>query len=489
MKSDPNTTHPNYDAACEMAYAMFSQRPAFTGVDVGYRRIDNQSTQELAIRLHVARKLPLSDLTSSDVFPTEISGIKVDVIEATHTAQRGPGRPTDRHSILTGGMSVGRVDNIAGTIGAIVIDNQSGRPALLSNWHVVAGGNARVGDPILQPSEADGGDADDAIASLTRWVLDRNGDAAIAGLNGKRAWLPIQYGSKTTVKTARDPRLGEELVKQGQDRNGLNGRIDGEGIYRVSYEVRPGVEEPRDIRGFMIASDRTAQEVAEAGDGDSGSLWLGKDDNAAVGLHFAGQSGDGFDHGIACKMKWVLSALDVRLATYEDLFIEAERLQVLECDPRGTSYDRYYAPMNDFKARQPSPIPTTKQKPHRKIIPLLEDPRDLPPMMAVDTMPEGLYIGVPCDIEDEDMTIGSIWRRLTETLQAEGYTLDPHVSPDLRIRELINTEYPEYVLAGIIESSRHFRDWFDPLPTGAFYKSCRTLGQVCNKLAALHEAP
>lgn len=488
MHTLQDTTRAQHEAACEMAYAMFSQRDTFTGVDVGFRRVAGQPTKDLALRLHVTQKLPEAELPQGMLFPTQLAGMTVDVIETSHTAQRGPGRPTDRHAILTGGMSVGRVDDTAGTIGAIVIDNLSGRPALLSNWHVLAGGNARHGDPILQPSEADGGDETDTIATLSRWILDRTGDAAIAGLNGKRAWLPIQYGSKATVKTARDPQLGETLIKQGQTQEALQGRIDGEGIYRISYEVQPDVHEPRDIRGFMIATDKSEGEDT-AREGDSGSLWLGKDDNAAVGLHCAGQSQAQADQVIACNMPSVLNALDARLATYEDLFLEAERLRVLECDPRGTSYDRYYAPMNDFSVRQPSPMPTSEEKRYRKLVPLLEDPRDLPAMMPVETMPEGLYIGAPYGIEDEDMAMAAIWRRLTETLQAEGYTLDPKVSPDMRIRDLINTEYPEYVLAGIIESSRHFRDWFDPLPTGAFYKSCRTLGQVCNKLAALHEVP
>lgn len=489
MTAKKITSPAEYQTAFELAHQMFAARPDITGVDIGYRHVAGQRTDDLAVRLHVARKIAASALSETERFPSHIEGIPVDVIETQHVVQRGPGRATQRHSILTGGMSVGRLNDGAGTIGAIVVDNASGRPALLSNWHVLVGESGRTGDLILQPGELDGGEADDAIATLSRWVLGEQGDAAIALLNGKRAWLPIQYGSKTTVKSARMAQLGETVLKQGRAADTLQGRVDGEGFYKLSFEVAPGVIETRQMRGFVIRSDAGQEDGdAAARHGDSGALWMGQQDNAAVGLHVAATSDA--TQIVACHVPTVLEALDVRLATYDDLFREAERLQSLMHDPRGASYDRYYAP-SDLHRPAPSPVPLDWQMGGRPFVPALEDPRELPPMMPVETMPEGLYVGMPLELEDEDddRAASGTWQRLTQALQAEGYTLETHVTPDLALRDLINTEYPEYVLAGIIESSQHFRDWFDPHPTGAFYKSCKTLGQVCNKLAALHEFP
>lgn len=488
MTANKNTSPAEYQTAFELAYQMFGARAEVTGVDIGFRRVGGETTEDLAVRLHVDCKRPAEDLSEHDLFPRHIEGIPVDVIESQHRVHRGPGRSTQRHSILTGGMSVGRMNDSAGTIGAIVVDNQSGRPALLSNWHVLVGPHGRAGDLILQPGEIDGGDADDAIASLSRWVLNDSGDAAIALLNGKRAWLPIQYGSKNTVKTARMAKLGETVIKQGRATETLTGRVDGEGIYRLPFEVAEGVVELREMRGFSILpATAPGDGDATARQGDSGSLWVAETDKAATGMHVA--ANEAASQIIACHLPNVLEALDVRLATYEDLFSEAERLQALAHDPRGAAYDRYYAP-SDLSRACPKPVPMEWQMGGRPFVAALEDPRDLPPMMPVETMPEGLYVGMPLELdEDDDLTASATWKRLKETLQAEGYTLDTHVSPDLALRDLINTDYPEYVLAGIIESSRHFRDWFDPHPTGAFYKSCKTLGQVCNKLAALHEYP
>lgn len=486
MTAKKNTDPAEYQTAFELARQMFGARDDVTGIDIGYRRVGGQATEDLAVRLHVAQKRRAEDLAEQEMFPSHIEGIPVDVIESQHVVQRGPGRSTERHAILTGGMSVGRLNDGAGTISAIVIDNETDRPALLSNWHVLVGASGQFGDPILQPGELDGGEGLDAIATLGRSVLNQDGDAAIALLNGKRAWLPIQYGTKATIKAARMARLGERIVKQGRAMDTLEGRVDGEGIYRLPFETDPGVVEIREMRGFAIAPSKTPGDAA-ARSGDSGALWLSESDKAALGMHVAANKDA--TQIVACHLPSVLDALDVRLATYEDLFHEAERMEALAHDPRGSSYDRYYAPM-DFGPGASVPDRTDLESAGRPFVAALEDPRDLPPMMPVETMPEGLYVGMPLELEDEyDMTASATWQRLTQTLQAEGYTLDANISPSLILRDLIETDYPEYVLAGIIETSRHFKDWFDPHPTGAFYRSCKTLGQVCNKLAALHEYP
>ena len=480
MQNDLKETRADFDEVAKLAYARFGSLSTFTGVDVGFRYVNGEATETLAVRVHVSKKRAASELAATDILPRELNGLPIDVLETQPVVHRGPGRPGDRHAILAGGMSVGREHGPAGTISAIVIDNQTNRPAVLSNAHVLAGHSSAPGDLVLQPGDSD---ASDTVAHLTRSILNWHGDAAIASLTNARAWLPMQYASKGFVNTVRAPHLGEALVKQGRSKEGVFGRIDGEGIYRIHYEVAPGHFAPYDISGFMIAQCEEAGDSAQGG--DSGALWVGREDRAAVGLHMAGTAGP---RVISCHLPRVLDALDVRLASFEDLFFEAERLDRLACDPRGPAYDKYFAPMNDFRQQAPAPVDNVSEYREAGRCLLLEDPRDLPAMMPVGTMPDCLYLGVPYGFEDEDMTLGAIWQRLIETLQAEGYMLDPHVSPNTRIRDLIDTDYPEYVFAGIIEASRHFAEWFDPQPTGAFYKSCETLGEVCKKLAALNQS-
>jgi hypothetical protein len=480
-----------FKKACDAAYSAFSHLETFSGCDIGFRWINGRQTQEHAVRIHITQKLPLDALTRDDVFPNEIEGVPVDVIHAAYGAQRGLGALTDRHPILAGGMSIGRNDGGCGTIGAIVIDNQSGRPAILSNCHVLAGAQGKAGDAIVQPGMRHGGSAHDTVATLARWMLNRDGDAAIAHLTGARSWLPIQFQTQAQVGPARAPMLGETLLRQGRSETGAMARVDGIGIYRTRHEIAPGVWETRDTRGFRLVTEASQilQDDMRLQDGDSGSLWLGEHDSAAVGLHMAagGPSKSQQTVAIACAMPAVLRSLDIRLATYDDLFREAEKSALDGNDPRGHAFDKFYAPVPDQVRPAPGPMGTGWHIGDRQPCPILDDPRDLPDYMPVDSMPPGLYPGMAHALDEADRTSSEIWQRLTESLLEEGYSLDLHLSPALRIRDVIDTDYPEYVLAGIIESSRHFRDCFDTQPTGSFYKSCVTLGQVCTKLAALKD--
>ena len=59
-------------------------RPGVTAVDVGYKIKDGQLTDELAIRVHVQRKLPPEALKEHDMFPKRLGRFSVDVIEASY---------------------------------------------------------------------------------------------------------------------------------------------------------------------------------------------------------------------------------------------------------------------------------------------------------------------------------------------------------------------------------------------------------------------
>mgnify|MGYP000280074944 CR=1 FL=1 len=312
--------------AAAKAYEMFRDRPGFTGLDVGYRWTEGKPTKELCIRVHVERKRDLSELRKEEVFPKTVAGVPLDVIRGPYRTgmDRLENSHDDRSAWTTGGISCGRVDNGAGTIGAVVIDETTGGPAILSNWHVMAGAGARFGDTILQPGLVDGGRPDrDGVATLSRWMLDGDGDAALATLSGARPWLPLQAGAFRTVTKARDSRLGEVLEKAGRTTGVTRARVDGEGIYRLRYEVRPGTHEVRDITGFKLVPEipGNPENLELSKPGDSGALWMSPSDQAAVGLHFAGEANPApmAEHAIACNITTVLSRLSARVATFEDL--------------------------------------------------------------------------------------------------------------------------------------------------------------------------
>ena len=63
------------------------RRPEVTAVDVGFKFKDGHMTDELAIRVHVKRKLPREAIPEYELFPERVGPFPVDVIEAEYGPQ------------------------------------------------------------------------------------------------------------------------------------------------------------------------------------------------------------------------------------------------------------------------------------------------------------------------------------------------------------------------------------------------------------------
>lgn len=225
---------------------------------------------------------------------------------------------TGRHDILRAGISISHPSITAGTLGCFVVDQQSNKASVLSNWHVLVGSAGRGGDKILQPGSMDGGrPGRDTIATLERWILDKDGDAALAHLTADRRWIPATFLTNVTFQRARRVRLGETLSKVGRTTEVTTGKAKKFGSYSISYDV--GV---RTIDGFeivpLVDGNPSDEEISRGG--DSGSIWY-TSANEAVGLHFAGETDPtpASEHAIACHLPTVLDRLNARLATQADL--------------------------------------------------------------------------------------------------------------------------------------------------------------------------
>jgi hypothetical protein len=319
-------TRAELDRAAERLLNHYRHRENVTGADVGYIWKNGKKTKELGIRIHVTHKMPLSELESTQVFPDEFEGLPLDVIAGDYKPGLTSPEAAERSSlpILLGGISCGPIHQGAGTLGAMVIDEVTGQPSILSNWHVLAGPHGVPGAPITQAATLDGGDPSrDVVAELGRSILDIDGDAALAPLNGTRPWLPLINGAYDQVTSIRDPRLGETLTKAGRTTGTTEAVVDGEGLYRITYEVTPGRFEARTIRGFKLVTLQPGNpnDVELSGPGDSGSLWYHQNSKSAVGLHFAGETNPapGQEHAIACNMTAVQRRLQFRIATIDDL--------------------------------------------------------------------------------------------------------------------------------------------------------------------------
>ncbi len=319
MPEPEQPTQQQLENAHRKALAAYGQRENVTGVDIGYRYKDGKRTDELAVRVHLKEKLPESALEAAEVLPEEIDGVSVDVIQAVYHPHAAlgiqpVGTRTGRVDPIQPGVSVSHPRVTAGTFGALVHDRREGRPCVLSNWHVLVGSMETVpGDPIVQPGRMDGGRSPrDTIGHLERMMLDQDGDAAVAILNGAREVRPEQWETNVIIEQIRAPQIGEILQKSGRTTNVTRGRVDGTGQYKLSYPVG-------DVRidGFKIVAveDGNPNDEEISSGGDSGSVWYGSEDHQGVGLHFAGEVNPDprEEHALACYLGRVLTRLDISL--------------------------------------------------------------------------------------------------------------------------------------------------------------------------------
>ncbi len=298
-------------AALDSVRRQWLRRPGVTAVDVGFKIKDDKLTDEVAIRVHVARKIAAGELAATEVFnetgktPKKIGGFPVDVIEA----QYGPSanvltepmvlEDADEDAIagierltafdpLIGGISCGNSRVTAGTIGAIVFDRATCRPMILSNWHVLAGASAAaVGEAILQPGRIDGGTQ--AVATLTRMRLDARMDAAVATLNNVRSNTRdiLGLGAISGTQTAT---LGMLVVKSGRTTGLTRGVVDGVSMSVSINYGDPGVVAFSNQIRIVPRPPWPAVDYEVSRGGDSGSVWLNEANNRAIGLHFAGET-------------------------------------------------------------------------------------------------------------------------------------------------------------------------------------------------------
>ena len=295
------------------------RRPGVTGMDVGYRLVDGERTDELAIRVHMEQKpAGLSFSTRGE----RLGEFKIDYIEANYAISNGAPTLTAapesvnrkrRVEPLVAGVSVGNPRVSAGTLGAVVWDRSDGAPCLLSNWHVLCGHpDAQVGEPIFQPGKLDRGTESDTVATLLRWMLDGDADAALARLNGSREFVRDVLGLQPLSGIETRPRLGQLVVKSGRTTGVTAGMIDGVSLSLVlTYKGDQRIVFHDQLRIVPRPPwPDVPYEVSKGG--DSGSVWIAESSGKAVGLHFAGETDESAsaEYAVASPMARVAERLN-----------------------------------------------------------------------------------------------------------------------------------------------------------------------------------
>lgn len=288
-----------------------------TAVDLGFKWSQGEMTGQLAIRVHVARKKPLAELSQEELFPKEVDGIPVDVIEAVYGIQimlegdaqleaAVDGRD-QRFTEIPLGVSIGCPNVTAGTLGAKVYDAATQEAYVLSNWHVLVGSPTDSPNQVIwQPGRLDGGQASDKFAEVTRSILGPF-DAALARLTGERPVLETtlegDYISAATV-----PQLGMMVWKSGRTTGRTAGFIDG---VMMTTQLNYGAAGVRRLEQVFRIVPRPGSppggEISMGG--DSGSVWVDEVSGKAVGLHFAGEVGNDPEFALAHDINPVMVRL------------------------------------------------------------------------------------------------------------------------------------------------------------------------------------
>jgi len=237
-------------------------------VDVGFEFKGGKPTGRLSIRAHVTEKKSNRALPVKDRLPTELDGVPVDVIESNPRLELvNRNAPIDP---LIGGLTIGNTRaTTVGTLGAIVLDQNTLQPLALSNYHVMIVEPANANDVIAQPMTAN---AADVIGRLSRW--NKPLDCAVCWVTN-RTWETGLADLPNGPKGQAFVRIGMRVTKSGRTTGVTRGIVDG-----------------TEAGGFTIIPDamnpNPTGEVSSPG--DSGSVWIDSATSQAVGLHYAGET-------------------------------------------------------------------------------------------------------------------------------------------------------------------------------------------------------
>jgi endonuclease G len=239
--------------------------------------------------------------------------------------------------VMAPGISIAHPATTAGTLGCLVVDRASGRPRILSNWHVLHGEKGKLGDPIVQPGPFDDNRVDENVCgALERSFLGLAGDCAIATITG-RAVIETLLELGVGVRRLGDPELGDAVVKSGRTTGVTYGRVTRiHTITEIDYDAA-GLQR---IGGFEIGPDpdRPAENDEISMGGDSGSAWMSVADDGAtadmmLGLHFAGETVEPAEYALSCYASSVFAKLEI------DPLAPAEGDAVVEVSPSAAGYD------------------------------------------------------------------------------------------------------------------------------------------------------
>jgi endonuclease G len=284
-------------------------------IDIGLKIEGERLTEIPCVRVHRPYK-PLGleyeeYKTRNPTLEKDQIGYELDIIQASyrlHWYWYPPQQQLARAQVynpLQGGISISNEWSWGyGTVGGLVRDRETGQDMILSNWHVLAGwAYIPEGLRILQPGQGDGGRIRHVVARLSRHAMNDGIDAAVATLTGARPMINHQLGLGPVTGVTM-PTTDMLVTKSGRTSEITEGIITGiEGLKAIPYGGFSRIVK------HIIHIAQAPEGGNVSAPGDSGSWWLEKGTNKAVGLHFAGA--DLPEYALAISMPYVLDALNI----------------------------------------------------------------------------------------------------------------------------------------------------------------------------------
>lgn len=315
--------------------------PGVHHVSIGLKETNGHITDTLCIRIYVLEKKDNSQLPAQEVLPSEINGIPTDVNvipsfnacidENTYRPLKGGIQVTNR-IVVQDQENFGN-EMAHGTLGCLATDNESGKPVLLSNWHVLMANNAKVGDRIYQPAPAKVPDislsllpyhpVDDvnAVGTIIKAAINNKVDAAIAVIDYPRIngdaqclneinGLSINGRPETNVIVGLATAIaGQTVFKVGEVSGRTEGRIVDINYPATTFPIE-GID--RTFTGqIAIQSVDASSHFSEKG--DSGSVIIDMHNNI-VGLLFASNGNARPQITLANHIADVVDAMNINIS-------------------------------------------------------------------------------------------------------------------------------------------------------------------------------
>lgn len=287
---------------------------AIQGLGIGEKIRNGEPTGQLALRVYVNEKRPLSEIAVPVPSSVDEGGTQA-VTDVIAIGQLEPEVFSDRVRPLVAGAGISLGENEPGTLGCFV-ELSDGRIAILSNAHVIADyGRSALGAKVCQPAHRDASpsNASDSVASLSdvkQFAFSTRGfenvvDAAVAALD-----VPIENIIREFAQPPRSinirPRVGMRVQKVGRTTGRTWGTItDTDFSGQLLYPGPSGTRQRVGFRDQVLCTRYTEG-------GDSGSLVMSST-GRALGLHFAGSP----EVSVFNRIAHVERELDVRLLTVD----------------------------------------------------------------------------------------------------------------------------------------------------------------------------